>query len=572
VRWIFSRDRLLLIAKLGLLCYFVAATNPGSPARLQAIGIQAGLAVFVTVWATALFSMLLVAFSPSRATRIVWTVLFCGATLWVRSYELITAKHLGLEDFEQLLQLRPFVGDVLDTYQRFILIALGQSFIGVLAINLPPYSLPRLAWRDVATWARVTPVVPIFMIAAILYARGGQGSGGLPAQYNPLAFAGLLTLERLTERPLPPRAGVELPLSAAQELKDIVLVIDESIRGDLLDINHPGGIKTRLDRFSSETVNFGIAASATDCSAETNVTLRYGARRSTYLRDIYTRPSIWLYAQTAGYEPVYIDGQRYNGDLHNNMTAQERREINRFIQLSEFVKPADKDITIARIIRTVMRTPGRHFILVNKSGTHFPFEGKYPESHTVYAPTMRATFFSNETDPQGVAWQGQETPLERAKFLNSYKNAVEWNVGFFFQRLLAGLDLTDAVVVYTSDHGQDFHEDGRPGWRTHCDSGNAPPGEGIVPFVIITSQPELLARLRKAAEMNRGRISHFNVFPSLLLLMGYSGSDLLARDDFERTIFNDLTGNDMRFLSDYFVRFGRKPVWNSIEPSPESAR
>src|SRR5690606_40746790 len=67
---------------------------------------------------------------------------------------------------------------------------------------------------------------------------------------------------------------------------DIVLIIDESIAGRYLDINDAAGVRSGLaSPPPGITVsNFGIAASITNCSYGSNLTLRYGGTRGDYQR------------------------------------------------------------------------------------------------------------------------------------------------------------------------------------------------------------------------------------------------------------------------------------------------
>ncbi|HCY03140.1 MAG TPA: sulfatase, partial [Erythrobacter sp.] len=89
----------------------------------------------------------------------------------------------------------------------------------------------------------------------------------------------------------------------------IVLIVDESISGHYLDINHPRGVRSGLAeaRPGVEIANFGVAASATNCSAGSNLVLRFAGTRDSYRRDIAVGPSLWDYAAHAGLETVYID-------------------------------------------------------------------------------------------------------------------------------------------------------------------------------------------------------------------------------------------------------------------------
>src|SRR3546814_16212679 len=63
--------------------------------------------------------------------------------------------------------------------------------------------------------------------------------------------------------------------------------------------------------------NYGLAASVTNCSVGSNVTLRYGGTRKDYQRINGTQPSIWAYARKAGLRTVYIEHQRTGRALQN---------------------------------------------------------------------------------------------------------------------------------------------------------------------------------------------------------------------------------------------------------------
>jgi len=78
------------------------------------------------------------------------------------------------------------------------------------------------------------------------------------------------------------------------------------------------------------------------------------------------------------------------------------------------------------------------------------------------------------------------------------------------------------VVIYTSDHGQNFE----PGRLTHCTVENPDPREGLVPLFVITDNAALRARLEKAAAESRGHGSHFAIAPTVLELLGYSHADI----------------------------------------------
>jgi len=242
-------------------------------------------------------------------------------------------------------------------------------------------------------------------------------------------------------------------------------------------------------------------------------------------------------------------------------------DVDQFIQLDTDLKPFQKDVRIAQILVDLLKGGDTaRFVFINKMGSHFPYEGKYPTDQAVYGPTMSSNYSGNETDPQNLARPTDEEADMRRRFKNSYLNSVRWNTRQFFRTVLPEVDMAHTVIIYTSDHGQDLHDDGRPGYGTHCTDGPAVATEGTIPLLVITAAPAVAAQMEPAAARNFGRVSQFNVFPTLLALMGYDGDALAKSREFEPTLFSELPYDNQRFLSTFFVRWGKKPVWNRIAP------
>ena len=569
-----GRRALLLASKLALLAAFLVGTNLGVHRRITTIGWRPGLAVFASVWIIACAALLLLAFSPKRGARLFWTVPLVACSFVGFTFQVATATFMSVADLERLLGLIGFADNVTGFYGDILVSAAVWCLAGAIAINMPPYAgsaamARRVAWA--IEFAGVLQLVPVLTIGSILYARGGEGTDGLPVQYNGLAFLTVLGAERVLFEGAPPaRHDVALRHDGVPPIRNIVLVMDESVRGDLLDINARDGIDTGTRSAGNALFNFGLASSIANCSATTNVALRYGATKTNYLRDIRTNPSMWRYAKKAGFRTVYIDGQRHNGHVHNLMTAEEMADIDQFIQLDTELKPFQKDLRIARILVDLLKTgDAARFVLINKMGSHFPYEGKYPPDQAVYRPTMSSNYSGNEADPQNLARPSDENADMRRRFKNSYLNSVRWNTREFFRTVLPEVDAAHTVLIYTADHGQDLHDDGRPGYGTHCTDGPAVPAEGTVPLFVITGIPAVATQMQPAAARNVGRVSQFNVFPTVLALMGYDREALAASRDFEPTLFSELPDDNQRFLSTFFVRWGKKPVWNRIAPHRE---
>ena len=78
-------------------------------------------------------------------------------------------------------------------------------------------------------------------------------------------------------------------------------------------------------------------------------------------------------------------------------------------------------------------------------------------------------------------------------------------------------------MVYTADHGQNLMD---RGVMLQCNSRTPHEFEGLVPMLLISGDRALRPRLQAAADTNRDRTTHFQVFPTLLELFGYRHSDV----------------------------------------------
>jgi glucan phosphoethanolaminetransferase (alkaline phosphatase superfamily) len=148
-----------------------------------------------------------------------------------------------------------------------------------------------------------------------------------------------------------------------------------------------------------------------------------------------------------------------------------------------------------------------------------------------------------------------------ALYRNAYRNTVLWNVGEFFRRIFQQADLNNAVLIYTSDHGQDLHERGNPGLNTHC-GGDPVAEEGLVPLVVIEGEQLRTLDWRSALAQNKDRSSHYNIFPTLLQLMGYDPAGIQA---IYGKSLSQPTEDEFTFNYRFHARLGAEPEWKHID-------
>jgi lipid A ethanolaminephosphotransferase len=217
---------------------------------------------------------------------------------------------------------------------------------------------------------------------------------------------------------------------------------------------------------------------------------------------------MWQLAHGAGFRTVYIDN--FGGPLEylSGFSPVEKKLIDVKVNNLD-ARSYLRDPKTADELASVLSDERPAFVFVEKYGVHAPYATKYPpDFHVVPAPA------------------GSEL-ADRAIMVAHYRNAIAWSVDEFFRKLLPAVDLSKTLIIYASDHGQSLLEGGYK--QTHCSQGRyVVPGEAQVPLFAITSEPDFKQRLTSGAARSLNRFSHFEIFPTLMLAMGYD-ADRIAK-------------------------------------------
>ena len=480
-------------------------------------------------------------------------VFLAAGSMMVDSYQWVVGDFMDYEAFITMIQSAENIGEAAAQHGEVITLAVGKSIILLVGIGLKP----AVTQGIFAVLLKLLSVPIILMLTLMLFFRGGEGASGLPSSHSGLSYGLLYGYEYLTQDHSP-REAITIKPRRPKPAADIVLIVDESIAGAYLDINSKTGVYSGLANPKTKVPvhNFGLAAAITNCSVGANVTLRYGGTRDNYRETIKSKPSIWAYAKAVNLETIYIDAQRTGGVYQNLMDDAERALIDKWDQFDE-VSVLYRDQAVAGRLADYLNDEKQQFILVNKVGAHFPVSDKCPNSHARYAPMLKRQFTDvSEAPPDNLDGRQSNWVLYR----NSYRNTLLWNVGGFFDRLFAKSEIGDAMVIYTSDHGQTFHERGEYGEATHCTS-NPEIEEGVVPLILIGGPSSEQARWAKAAKANHDKLSNYRIFPTLLGAMGY------AKRDIEEVYGFDLSSNEpdpFTFNVNFNARLGGDPIWMHI--------
>lgn len=289
--------------------------------------------------------------------------------------------------------------------------------------------------------------------------------------------------------------------SPKQPSNNVVFIIDESIRGDHLSIN---GYSRHTTPYLEELLkqgllhNAGLTASGATCSEKSDSLLLTGMTISELPDtnyEIRQRASIFEYARAMGYQTHFFDGQKetyWLGTSFDTTYLDEWKPASSFSAIDDF----DRDKVIAQKISEVVRASTGHFIWVIKRGVHFPYTTSFPTTSAEWQPSDTVESAIN--------------PETREQLINTYDNAVRYNLESFFRALDMQSWPTNTTILYTSDHGQTLSEHGER--HTHCGTSlDTAPSEANVPLFVIA---------RDGKSFDSGfRASHANIFSSLLDLM-----------------------------------------------------
>ncbi|QKG65686.1 sulfatase-like hydrolase/transferase [Pseudomonas sp. B14-6] len=524
--------------------------------RLSALGMGLPVLLFGGMFIALTVALFMTAYIRQTLIRHLLALMMFVSAVFFDVYTRVTADYLTYSSFVSLVYSGGFIQEAAYQYRDAIISGVVGGLLLLFGIGLKPRRRMPLPGALLVA----APVLGVLLLSAVLFVRAGEGARGLPIMYTPLAYLNLFTYEAL-HNTVGPREPVSLARNDAPPGHDIVLIIDESISGNYLDINAPFGVHSNLKepRPGVAIFNYGYAASIANCSADTNITLRYGGTRADYMRINSTMPSIWQYAKKAGLRTVYIDAQRTGGNLQNLMNDAEKKDIDEFVQFDQ-ASVRDRDMAAAAKLIDLLNDGKPELVVINKVGAHFPVHDKYPDAFMAYRPTLpRGQFVEVADTGKRDGFNGQ--PDDWVLYRNAYKNTLLWNVGEFFSRVFAKADMSNALLIYTSDHGQDLHERGNPGLNLHC-GGDPVAEEGLVPLVVIQGDQLRTLDWQKALAANKDRSSHYNIFPTLLQLMGY---DLAGIEAVYGKPLSVPTADDFTFNYRFNARLGAKPEWKYID-------
>jgi glucan phosphoethanolaminetransferase (alkaline phosphatase superfamily) len=391
---------------------------------------------------------------------------------------------------------------------------------GWMALLLPAAWIAYLLlWRRIDPALRLSAKSRKALAAALLmYAmvglQGEQALGrtiALPPLFNEslasatypaghvISLARVLDTEKSANAPM-----VATHASAPADPQLLILVIGESVRPDHLGINgYARNTTPELARIGSELMSFSDVVSTANNTAAAVPNI---ARRATAGGNV----SLVSMFREAGFRTTWFSNQQltvYNpqADLSDFSTNNWHEKMRQ-----------DADL-LPMLAACIKQCGPRQFVVLHMYGSHFPYDERYGRRDQVFTPTLRDAGFATAA------------PNFKTELINSYDNSL---LGFdrFLANVIAQAGAVDkpALVLFTSDHGENLYDDERQMFM-HAGPNPTRP-DTTVPMLVWANAAYRAAHPGKIAALRAtlpAPVNHLAILPTMLDLGGvdYDGKD-----------------------------------------------
>ncbi|MDB5936925.1 MAG: Phosphoethanolamine transferase for glucans alkaline phosphatase superfamily [Massilia sp.] len=391
---------------------------------------------------------------------------------------------------------------------------------GSLALVLPlSWAAYLLLWRRIDPSLRLSANARKALAAGLLsYAMVGMHAEqtlshyiAVPALFNEaiasatypagaaLSLARVLKSQNAATQPM-----VVLHAAAPATPQVVILVIGESVRPDHLGINgYARDTTPELAKIGPALMSFSDVASTTNYTAGAvpNLVLRAAADGSASLVSVF---------REAGFRTAWFSNQQ--SDI---FTPQA--DLSDFSD-TEWHQGIRQDVDLLPLLESCLKQCGeRQLIVLHMYGSHFPYDARYLRRDQVFAPIFRDAGFATAR------------PQLKRELINSYDNTL-----LAGDRFLAGViaraksSAKPAVVLFTSDHGENLYDDER---QLFMHIGPHPSrADSMVPMLFWANDAYAAGHAGKLAAIRNqlhAPVNHLAVMPTLLDLAGiaYDGKD-----------------------------------------------
>jgi hypothetical protein len=463
--------------------------------RFLSLGVRAGeilswteyvskRAAFIAVHLVAVGSLICLSLSRWRVFSVPALAIMFVITVFDLTYFLVSDRFANLLDVAVILEAIGHAPEALKEHQASSVKAFfltTVTFVPLLALALFHGRIGT--FRGFGRLSLIGFGGLFVTYCAVAANKGEAGLTGFPRGYSTFFAAVLVTIYDQHARDT---RFEYLQVSApGHRMKKIIVIMDESVISSVFRAQQ-NGLALR-----NTYVHSGTVFSGANISAASN----YYFRKAALLPDrvVIQVASLFEQAKKAGYRTVYIDNQGVLKDpgAKNYMDATEVGFISQVIMDNKLLRH-ERDLASLRQLEEILRNDESTFVYVNKLGSHIPYS-------TTIAPESRS------------GDRGED-----------YRRSVRINAVEYLARLMTAVG-QDAVVVYTSDHGQNL----RSGF-SHGNSGDiATVNEWDVPFAVGSGNADFMWRLTASPMLGSSYLSHFDIAELVRNLLGYSMSGSL---------------------------------------------
>lgn len=246
-----------------------------------------------------------------------------------------------------------------------------------------------------------------------------------------------------TPAPLPP-----IPIAAHRP--NVLLILTESVRADATCSDPPPKCKSRfLDPVTSDRIPLGITTTQTPGTFGACMLLWTGMPPSVDFKTAHSAPIIWEVAKAEGYRTGYITSQNLRYDDFGAFVRRASIDVKvSAMELGHTGDPmigAPDELATPHMLDFIKNTPPGvpYFGVLHFSNTHAPY--RVADDLQPNTP--------HSDNPTG----------DINAFHNQYLNSVlmqERTLAAFLKELRALPSYADTVVLFVSDHGEQFAEHG----------------------------------------------------------------------------------------------------------------
>ncbi|GAB4163645.1 MAG: sulfatase-like hydrolase/transferase [Rickettsiaceae bacterium] len=237
-----------------------------------------------------------------------------------------------------------------------------------------------------------------------------------------------------------------------QQPLTVVLIIGESMRGDLISLNGYSAHDNmpRLQK-RSNLISFTNATSST---TSTRMSIPYMLTSAVVpdFNQALSEKSVISIFKRLGFTTSWIGNQGIFG-IHETTYASDVMEADYYIINKDFRKAIpdriiyDTDM-LPYISKRLQEVQDKHFIVIHMVGSHWSFYKRYPsDMENKFKPECNTEIISQ---------------CDKESLFNSYANTIKQS-DYFLDEVLKLLENKNSFVLYASDHGFSLGENGHYG-------------------------------------------------------------------------------------------------------------